>query len=1024
MTNPCITKLPIAMRLMGLMGLIVVAASPAFAQYRFDYWTADTGLPQNSVRAIHQTRDGYLWLATSDGLVRFDGVRFTIFDKSNTPGISSNRFSALHESPDGALWAGTENSGVTRLYQGRFSAYTTERGLSNNFVRGITGDEAGGVWVLSAEQIVRWDNGRFQPAELNGLRVNFENSIWDPSVFLGVDERGVYRFSQGRLTTLPPLPGGLHRRINNRIEEDPSGGFWVGTRDGGVVRVKDGRAIPMDRLHLRHQSRPEGRPAPDGKSAAEKALYTDGQGNRWTIEIEKEMDRTLTLLSSGRLEKIAFFSIFADREGNLWLGTNGRGLYRIRKQAITVYTQSHGLVDHNVYPILEDHTGAIWIGAWQAGISRFKDGKFTNYTVRDGLISSLATSLHEDRDGRLWMGTHNESNGGLYIFKPNGQSTGGSSGRFTVPDQRILPDRTTTSVMYQEPDRTFWFGTVRGLARYRDGVTTMFTTKDGLAGIDVRMIVQRAAGGLWIGCYGGLTQYVAGKFSSFTERDGLASNNVRALYEDRDGVLWIGTYDGGLGRFKDGRFTSYTTRDGLFNNGVFQILEDERGYFWMSSNRGIYRVSKQELNEFAEGKRRAIISIAYGKSDGLLNVECNGGLQPAGIKSRDGKLWFPTQEGVAVIDPAVMTTNPKPPPVLIESCRLDRAPVAFDGEVRIAPGQQNFEVEYTALSFINSEYIRFRYKLEGLDHDWVEAGTRRTAYYPHVPPGGYTFKVIAANSDGVWNTDGKQLRVVVLPQFYQRRRFVVLVALGVAGLAILGYRYRVSQLKRARATQQAFSRQLIASQEAERKRIAAELHDSLGQRLVVIKNLALMYLNSASKNGEGAIGEARRQIEEISAEASQAIGEVKEISYNLRPYQLDRIGLTKAIEAIVRTARSASEIVFTAEIDDIDGVFPKDSEINFYRVVQESVNNILKHSRATEASVTIRRDPGGLRLVIRDNGKGFTPGAAKSDSQAGGFGLIGITERAQLLGGKPVIQSAPGQGTTISIEIVLRPGAL
>jgi signal transduction histidine kinase len=481
--------------------------------------------------------------------------------------------------------------------------------------------------------------------------------------------------------------------------------------------------------------------------------------------------------------------------------------------------------------------------------------------------------------------------------------------------------------------------------------------------------------------------------------------------------LWIGTYDGGLGRFKDGRFTRYTVKEGLFNNGVFQILEDERGNFWMSSNRGIYRVSKQELNEFAAGKLRAITSIAYGKSDGMRNVECNGGLQPAGIKSRDGKLWFPTQEGVAVIDPAVMTTNPKPPPVLIESFQLNRTPVAFDREVRIAPGQQNFEIEYTALSFINSEHLRFRYKLEGLDHDWVEAGTRRTAYYPHLPPGEFAFKVIAANSDGIWNLEGKELKVIVLPRFYQRRRFVVLISIGLAGLAFLGYRYRVSQLERARATQQAFSRQLIASQEAERKRIAAELHDSLGQRLVVIKNLALMHLNSVSKNGEGANGADRAQIEEISAEASQAIGEVKEISYNLRPYQLDRIGLTKAIEAIIRTARSASEIAFSAEIDELDGVFPKDDEINFYRVVQESVSNILKHSQATEASVIIRRSPGGLRLMIRDNGKGFTPNTAKSDSPRGGFGLIGITERAQLLGGKPIIYSAPGQGTAISIEI-------
>ena len=274
--------------------------------------------------------------------------------------------------------------------------------------------------------------------------------------------------------------------------------------------------------------------------------------------------------------------------------------------------------------------------------------------------------------------------------------------------------------------------------------------------------------------------------------------------------------------------------------------------------------------------------------------------------------------------------------------------------------------------------------------------------------------MIAANSDGVWNTEGQSLRVIVLPPFYRTWWFIMLLAIGSAGLLWFAWRYRVAQFRRAQAVQQAFSRQLIESQESERKRIAAELHDGLGQRMVVIKNLALMVLNSPSKNGE-----AREQIEEISAEASQAIGDVKEISHNLRPYQLDRIGLTKAIEAIVRTARSASEIVFTAEIDDVDGLFPKDLEINFYRVVQEGVNNILKHSQATEAGVTIRRAPDGLRMTIRDNGKGFTPGALKPDLSRGGFGLIGIAERAQLLGGKPVIQSAPGQGTMISLKISL-----
>jgi signal transduction histidine kinase len=493
--------------------------------------------------------------------------------------------------------------------------------------------------------------------------------------------------------------------------------------------------------------------------------------------------------------------------------------------------------------------------------------------------------------------------------------------------------------------------------------------------------------------------------------------DITALYEDRDGILWIGSYDGGLGRFKDGRFTRYTTKEGLFDDGVFQILEDGRGVFWMSCNRGIYRVNKHELNEFAAGRIASITSIAYGRSDGMLNLECNGGRWPAGVKTRDGKLWFPTQDGVVVIDPEAIPFNAQPPPVVIESFLLDRAPVAplnLDRPVRIAPGWENFEIQYTALSFINSERLKFRYKLEGLDQDWTDAGKRRTAYYSYVPPGQYVFRVVAANSDGVGNTEGQSLRVIVLPPFYRTWWFIALAAMGSAGLLWFVWRHRVAQFRRAQAAQQAFSRQLIESQEGERKRIAGELHDGLGQRLVVIKNLALMVLNSPLKNGE-----ALEQIEEISAEASQTIGEVKAISYNLRPYQLDRISLTKAIEAIVRTAQSASEIIFKAEIDDIDGVFPKDLEINFYRVVQEGVNNILKHSQATEAGVTIRRDPEGLRLTIRDNGKGFTPGPAKPDSPRAGLGLIGVSERAQLLGGKPVIHSAPGQGTIIGVKIAL-----
>ena len=402
----------------------------------------------------------------------------------------------------------------------------------------------------------------------------------------------------------------------------------------------------------------------------------------------------------------------------------------------------------------------------------------------------------------------------------------------------------------------------------------------------------------------------------------------------------------------------------------------------------------------------AITSTFFGKSDGMLNRECNGGRQPAGIKAKDGRLWFPTQDGVAVIDPENVEFNPLPPPVVIESASLENSPLPMTESLTIQPNQGNLEIHYTGLSFIKPEQVQFRYKLEGLDENWTNAGTRREAYYPYLPPGRYVFRVIAANSDNVWNEKGAAIEIVVLPPFYRRWWFVVLTVLLAVGIVFVLYKRRISQLKKARVAQQAFSRQLIASQEQERKRIAAELHDSLGQRLVVIKNLALMFLN-AKKSDEN------RQIEEISSEASEAIGEVKEISYNLRPYQLDRIGLTKAVEAIVRSAQVASAIDFSSEIDDIDNYFPKDAEINFYRIVQECVNNAVKHSEASKAFVKIRHSGDNLELEISDNGCGFTPN--QTESKTGGFGLIGIAERAELFGGKVEIKSAPKQGTVVRI---------
>jgi len=603
----------------------------------------------------------------------------------------------------------------------------------------------------------------------------------------------------------------------------------------------------------------------------------------------------------------------------------------------------------------------LWVGTFGGGVNRFDNGKFIHLTAKDGLPDDNIRAITEDAGGNLW------------------------------------------------------FGTTNGLAKYKDGKFTVYNTADGLPDKEVQALTIDRAGNLWIGTLGGIARFKDDKFTAYTEREGLSSNYVRVIHEDRDGVIWIGTYDGGLTRIKENRLTRITMREGLYDNGAFQILEDDGDNFWMSCNRGVYRVSRNELNEVADGRRRFTSSVHYGKADGLLNTECNGGTQPAGFKARDGKLWFPTQDGVAVVDPREIRSSNLPPPVAIEEFILNNEPVVFRDTAQIPVGIESFEIHYTGLSFVRPEQVRFKYKLEGLDKDWIDAGTRRTAYYSHVPPGNYKFTVMAANSDGVWNTSGVFIGINVAPPFWRTWWFYALALLGTLALGVFLYRRRTSQLNKRHAAQQAFSKQSIESQERERKRIAGELHDSLGQNLLVIKNRAqigLILPDDAER--------ARKQLNEISATAAQSIEEVREIAYNLHPYQLDSLGLTKAIEAMLKKVEHISGIRFSASIDNVDNALPVASEINLYRVVQESVNNIVKHSGASEASVSIQKAFPFIHLNVSDNGRGFSHAASVINAaSSNGLGLRGIDERVRILGGKCLIESAPDKGTSISVAIKL-----
>lgn len=992
--------------------LCLLCFSSVFAQhnsYRFDHWTTDNGLPQNTVRAIVQARDGYLWLTTFDGLARFDGVRFTVFDKNNTPAITNNRFTALYEDKDGTLWAGADQGEVVSYRNGVFTSYASAEGRPGVSISNFSRDFNDELMFMTGSNTYYLRAGKFIPTPQEYADPRLKFYLGPSGTRWAVDARGVRQAKDGREIHYPIKFDWDEGLSGLEIYEDRQGSLWLGDRTA-VYRLRDGQATrytTQDGLPSRMVVRPQREDEDGGIWFVTGWVLQDGLG------VVRFKDGRFTIYGKDAgLPTTAYIQIIGDREGSIWVATSS-GLYRVSKELITTYSTANGLAHNEVYPLLKARNGDIWVGT-QRGLSLFRNGTFAENPVKG--YREIVQSFWEDRLGRMWIGAW----GWLHRYE---------NGRLKLLNSLLGKDALVWAI---REDRTgaVWIGTQRGLYKLQgDIVTAHYTTKDGLPSDDVKAIHESADGVLWFGTFGGLAKFKDGKFTSYTTAQGLTGNRVRSLYEDSEATLWVGTYDDGLSRFRDGRFFSYRTEHGLYNNGVFQILEDRRGYFWISCNKGIYRVSRRELNELAEGRISRINSIAFGKHDGMLNTECNGGRQPAGLLANDGRLWFPTMGGVAVVDPEAAQPNSPPPPVKIEAVTLERGAVDFHKLVTVAPGQGDLEINYTGLSLLKSEQVRFRYKLEGLDPDWVDVGTRRVAYFPYLPPGNYRFRVIAANSGGVWNEEGAVLDIFVATPFYRTIGFGVLVALGVAGLSYLVFRTRVAQLQRRQKEQGMFSRRLIESQESERKRIAAELHDGLGQSLLVIKNRALV----GGMSPEDA-QQSKEQFDEISLTASQAIDEARRIAYDLRPYHLDRLGLSQSLEAMAERVAASTPIQFTVNVPLLDGVFSKEEEASFYRIVQECVNNILKHSQATKALIAIVREEEFITLTVSDNGKGFVAEARHAgfgekhaaevsdlrQAPTGGFGLIGMAERVRMLHGIYTLETAPNRGTTITVKFPVR----
>lgn len=747
----------------------------ALTQYGVDTFRTAQGLPQNSVLALAQTRDGYLWLATYEGLVRFDGVTFTVKDKQNTPEISASWITALADDQRGGLWVGTVD-GLLHLEGGKL----TRDGLPSESVTALAALADQSVWIGTAGAgLLRYKDGEvtrpgakegYAGSIITSLSVDRRGRLW-----VGTSDAGLRVLSGDRFTRAAVSEGFPDAPVL-RVFEEADGALWFGTRGAGAVRQKDGK----NRVYGVNSGLP---------SDVVNDFLVDRDGN-FFIGTSKGLARLkdgvfTTLSQKGGTPFQDARCLLEDAEGSVWIGTEMTGLARLRDGDFTTYSTEEGLAHNSVRSIVEDSAGSVWIATEGGGVSRLDKGVFQTYSTEDGLASSAVWGLYEDREKTLWIGTF----GGSINRRVGGEIR-------TISKADGLPVDVVTS--FAEHDGALWLGS-DGLVQYKNGAFKVWGPEQGMPNTHVNALLEDKSGALWICTLtNGLGRMKDGQITFFTPKDGLAGNNAVSITEDAGGVLWVAT-SGGVSRVKNGVVRSFTNKEGLYDGAIHQVLDDGQGRLWMSTNKGIFSVLRADLDAFESGRIRVIPSVAYGAADGMKNAECNGGTQPSGYRTRDGRLWFATIEGVTVVDPKRLRTNPRPPPVYVERLAVDGADVALASAPVLPPGSRDVEIHYTALSMLDPSKVQFKYMLEGYDRGFNDAGTRRTAYYTNLAPGAYRFRVLAANNDGVWNEIGAAASFYLKPFFYQTTEFVSLCALAALLAAGGAYAVRVGYLKRRQA---------------------------------------------------------------------------------------------------------------------------------------------------------------------------------------------------------------------------------
>ncbi|HLK68405.1 MAG TPA: two-component regulator propeller domain-containing protein [Bryobacteraceae bacterium] len=949
------------------------------AQYVATNWQTEQGLPQNSVNALLQDHDGYLWLGTFGGLVRFDGERFVVFDVANTPGLGENRVLCLYGSRSGVLWIGTMD-GLVRLENGVASRYTERDGLPGGFISSIREDAEGKIWINTSGGVAHFAGPKLEayPAH-HGVRVReFFLQARDGSIWFRSGEN-VLRFdADGSVATLHPSKKSVFL-----VEEARDGSVWIALRDQYLLmRYSHGAFsdVPLPPIQTRGLT---------------------GDYPLFSLGMAKDKDAELLLVtpvgvvrivngrlgpvvavrlpaSEGQLPKLR--SLLVDREGNIWVGTIGTGLVRLRLAPLTAYGKDEGLSDSSFYAVFQDREGRIWLGG---------DSLYWFDRLRFHLVSGVANirAIAQTRDGDLWFGGF----GGLYRWRS------GDLSHFEIEAPAV-------GVIYQDRDGTLWIGGVKqerrgGLYRFDEG---KFERIPGAS--DVHHMIQGADGALWVGGLEGLFHMSPGQAALEGQGDG-KGDEILNITDDSTGTLWLTTGGVGLIRFRAGRSIALTTRNGLASNTMGGTLEDGSGNLWANGG-PICRFSLKELNDVADGKNSFLSPRCYGPGEGTRTMESVSG-NPAGWKTTDGRFWFPTPHGAVAIDPDAIN---RPPPVILEEAWANKLALRRDGRTSVPPGNNTFDFRFTALSLSAPEKQRFKYRLEPYDKGWVDAGAGRTAHYTNMAPGEYSFHVIAANSFGVWNEQGAGVGFLLRPHFYQTNWFYALCAAALLTLLWMAWQFRLRQLQRA------FNMRLEERIE-ERTRIARELHDSLLQSFQ-----GLMFSFQAARNLlPGRTEEAIRTLDWAIRKGDGAVAEGRDAIQNLR-VRADERRLEDLLTATCQELRDAQDgnrhsAVFQVVMEGQPRTLSPLLQDEIYRIAREVLRNAFQHACATRIEAAIHYDLNLFRLRIRDDGKGIDAAVLQEGARPGHWGLPGIRERAKRIGAKLALWSENGAGTEVELTV-------